>query len=265
MFHTAGGERVPCESHITLLYDDGERQGTVGVVRNISDRHERERELAEEKALVESVFRAIPDVFFTIDDQGELIRWNDRVSELMGYTDAEIAEMDPMEFVAEEDRAGIVEAIATAFADDGVETREAAYLTKEGRRIAHEFNGTCVIDEDGTVIGVVGMGRDITDRTEHERALERQNDRLEEFASVLSHDLRNPLGVATGYLDRAHETGEAADFKPGRTCSRADRRADRADPGGGAIRPGRHGPRAGLARGVERAGVRYRRYRERDP
>jgi PAS domain S-box-containing protein len=247
------------------LYDDGERQGTVGVVQDISDRHERERELAEEKALVESVFRAIPDVFFTIDDQGELIRWNDRVSELMGYTDAEIAEMDPMEFVVEEDRAGIVEAIATAFADDGVETREAAYLTKEGRRIAHEFNGTRVTDEDRTVIGVVGTGRDITDRKEHERALERQNDRLEEFASVLSHDLRNPLGVATGYLDRAHETGEAADFKPGRTCSRADRRADRADPGGGAIRPGRHGPRAGLARGVERAGVRYRRYRECDP
>ncbi|RDI71559.1 ATP-binding protein [Halopelagius longus] len=47
-----------------------------------------------------------------------------------------------------------------------------------------------------------------------EAELERQNDRLEEFASVVSHDLRNPLSVARGYLDLASETcdsPEAAD------------------------------------------------------
>ena len=37
-----------------------------------------------------------------------------------------------------------------------------------------------------------------------ERELERQNERLEEFASVVSHDLRNPLNVATGQVELAH-------------------------------------------------------------
>jgi PAS domain S-box-containing protein len=41
------------------------------------------------------------------------------------------------------------------------------------------------------------------DRLEHERRLERQNERLEEFASIVSHDLRNPLNVATGRLELA--------------------------------------------------------------
>jgi len=36
-----------------------------------------------------------------------------------------------------------------------------------------------------------------------ERALQRERDRLEEFASVVSHDLRNPLNVATGRLELA--------------------------------------------------------------
>jgi len=40
---------------------------------------------------------------------------------------------------------------------------------------------------------------------ERQRKLERQNDRLDEFASVVSHDLRNPLTVADGRLDLARE------------------------------------------------------------
>jgi PAS domain S-box-containing protein len=43
------------------------------------------------------------------------------------------------------------------------------------------------------------------DRVEHEQVLKRQNDRLEEFASIVSHDLRNPLNVAEGRLELARE------------------------------------------------------------
>jgi PAS domain S-box-containing protein len=53
---------------------------------------------------------------------------------------------------------------------------------------------------------------DITDQKERERELRRQNARLEEFASVVSHDLRNPLNVAQGRLDLGRETGEAEQF-----------------------------------------------------
>jgi signal transduction histidine kinase len=42
--------------------------------------------------------------------------------------------------------------------------------------------------------------RDVTERRERKRRLERQNERLEEFASIVSHDLRNPLQVLAGRL-----------------------------------------------------------------
>jgi signal transduction histidine kinase len=53
---------------------------------------------------------------------------------------------------------------------------------------------------------------DVTDQKEHERELERQNERLDEFASVVSHDLRNPLNVAEGRLELARETGDPEHF-----------------------------------------------------
>lgn len=49
---------------------------------------------------------------------------------------------------------------------------------------------------------------DITDRKRHEAELTRQNERLEEFTSIVSHDLRNPLSIARGYAELARETGE---------------------------------------------------------
>jgi len=42
---------------------------------------------------------------------------------------------------------------------------------------------------------------DVTEREEYRRELERQNERLEQFASMVSHDLRNPLNVAQGRVD----------------------------------------------------------------
>jgi signal transduction histidine kinase len=50
------------------------------------------------------------------------------------------------------------------------------------------------------------------DRRRRERGLRRRNDRLDEFAAVVGHDLRNPLAVASGHLELARETGEEDHF-----------------------------------------------------
>jgi len=47
-------------------------------------------------------------------------------------------------------------------------------------------------DDQGDVVGLVGVTRDISERKQYEHQLERQNERLERFAKVISHDLRNP-------------------------------------------------------------------------
>lgn len=53
------------------------------------------------------------------------------------------------------------------------------------------------------------MLRDVTERKRRERKLRERNERLDAFARIVSHDLRNPLGVAQGYLELLEETGDA--------------------------------------------------------
>lgn len=59
----------------------------------------------------------------------------------------------------------------------------------------------------GEIAGVVAIARDITARKEREEGIRRQNERLKEFASIVSHDLRNPLTVADGQLRLAQGSG----------------------------------------------------------
>ena len=105
-------------------------------------------------------------------------------------------------------------------ADTREQAREDFERAADGEFIRHELtvqgaNGPAVIDfslkpvtdADGSVDVIIPEGRDITERKQRERELERKKERLEAFASVVSHDLKNPLSVATGSLQLARETG----------------------------------------------------------
>jgi PAS domain S-box-containing protein len=51
---------------------------------------------------------------------------------------------------------------------------------------------------DGSVTRIIGITRNVTEQVERERQLRKQKEQLDEFAGVVSHDLRNPLNVAQG-------------------------------------------------------------------
>ena len=103
-----------------------------------------------------------------------------------------------------------------AVGDEGsqLETRgEATIVTLAGERIPVLFSASSLSTNgtDGHV--VVCTVRNIARRKRRERELRRQNERLDEFAAVISHDLRNPLGIARGHLELARETGDATHYQ----------------------------------------------------
>ncbi|SFR33655.1 sensor histidine kinase [Halogeometricum limi] len=69
------------------------------------------------------------------------------------------------------------------------------------------------LETDGTDDSGYALYTDITERKRREAELEQQNERLEEFANIVSHDLRNPLAVAQGHLELGREMDRTESFE----------------------------------------------------
>lgn len=190
----ADGESFPQELTLTEL-DDG---GLVCVVRDISDRVDRRKRLRRERQFVESVIDTLPEVFYVLDSDGSFERWNDRFETVTGYTDGELDGMAATEVIAPDDREAVSEAIARVAETGTSESVRAKLLTSQGDRIPYEFSGNRLTDADGEVIGLAGIGRNVS-----ARELRRQ--RLSVLSRVLRHDVRNRTTVIRGQAEYVHE------------------------------------------------------------
>jgi len=169
-----------------------DEQGEVALIvpegRDITDLKQRERELREERSFVESMLGAVPDIFYAYDADGNFVRWNDHFSEVTGYDDAEIEEMGPLEFVPEDEREPVGEAIGTILADGEPIVIESYLRTKDGEQIPYEFKAGQWRGPDGEVLGVVGIGRDVTERRERERRFEAIFNQTYQFTGLMEPD-----------------------------------------------------------------------------
>jgi len=216
MQRVSAGESVELEFQITRpdgeqrwvrakaqpIVEDGTVARIVGASRDITERKRCESEHIAEIDRPDAPVDAVPDLFYELDENGELARWNDALAAATGYTDADLGPMSLTALFAPSDRETVRQGIETAFST-GETSFEADLLTADGTTVPYEFTGGRITAADGSPLGVVGIGRDISARESRQQALEQQNKRLGEFASVVSHDLRNPLDVARGQLELA--------------------------------------------------------------
>ncbi|RKD88934.1 PAS domain S-box protein [Halopiger aswanensis] len=201
---TASGDRVPVEGTFATL-QTGDSHEEIGVVRDVTERkereralRERERRLKEHKEFTDDVLNAVDDLFYLIDADGNLQRWNESVNDVTGNSDAEIESMTALDFFDEEHAEQVAATIADGFETGDLQI-EAKIRTRDGEEIPYEFTASTLEDPDGNEV-LTGIGRDITDRLEYEHQLEASNERLEQFAYAASHDLQEPLRMVTSYL-----------------------------------------------------------------
>lgn len=121
----------------------------------------------------------LDDIFYLLGPAGELERWNETLRTVTGYSDDEIASMEAIDFFAEEGKDRIADAIEETV-ENGSTSVEADLVTRAGERIPYEFSARRLEDADGAIRGVVGIGRDLTQR----KAIEA--DRREK-ANLLDH------------------------------------------------------------------------------
>ncbi|WEL26656.1 GAF domain-containing sensor histidine kinase [Haloferax volcanii] len=149
-------------------------------------------------ALFENSADCIIDSEF-VDGESVIRAVNPAFEATFGYDESEVVGRAIDDVVAPDDRldeaAKLTEMVR---AGDFVQT-EVRRQTANGER---DFLLRSVPVGEDTIYAVY---TDITARRDIEREMEAQNRRLDEFTSVVSHDLRNPLSVATGHLDLARE------------------------------------------------------------
>ncbi|WP_324663886.1 PAS domain S-box protein [Haloarcula sediminis] len=197
---TSDGEHIRHEFRGSLIENgDGDLIGIAGIARDITDRKQRDRELGRYETIVE----AVGDPVYALDEDGTFTFVNEAIEPMTGYTPDELVGEHIGTIITDEDvdRSDrlIQDLLADPEADSG--TLEMDVVTKWGERIPSENNLALLPSEDGCFAGTAGVIRDIHERKARE-------ERLSEFASVVSHDLRNPLNVVQGRLSMALETGD---------------------------------------------------------
>ena len=202
----ADGTEIPVEVSLGPVETDGE-QYVIAVVVDVSERREHKRELRREKRQFEAVFDNPVSFMAILETDGTVRRINEPACELGGVEPGDVVGQPfpetPWWNHSEALQADLRSWIDRA-ADGGFVRYEADHVGPDGEKTT--VDGTLYpVTDDGEVTALVAAGRDITGIKERERALEAKNERLDGFASVVSHDIRNPLNVATGRLELARE------------------------------------------------------------
>jgi PAS domain S-box-containing protein len=169
--------------------------------RDISDRKQREQELERYESIVENT----EDGIYMFDEHGRFEFVNQRVIDISGISrDAWVGEhvsiQTDLGTLSDSEVTAIETGIEAIFNGDESEVRIELMPDVPSDLRVLELRLTSYQTTNGDS-RVIGFSRDITDQKEYEQKLERQNERLDEFAGVVSHDLRNPLSIAIGRLE----------------------------------------------------------------
>ena len=184
------------------------------VVVDVTPLREAQNALRAERQFVEEALDTLQDVFYVVDADGDLLRWNEAATEVTGYDDGELASMNVTALFAEADVPRVRASLETTV-DEGSDTVEATLVTKHGHTCPYEFRGRRL---DGGDDGprVVGIGRDVSGRKERKRQLKA----LEQW---LRHNIRNDMNVIRGTAENVRE-GRIEDVDEG--VRRIERYAD---------------------------------------
>lgn len=221
------GDAVVCEDRMSVLPHRGEQfRGSLGILRDVSERKRRERQLREAKQRYEALVEQNL-VGLYIARGTELAYHNPKFAELFGYPgDTNVlAGKSILECVQSVDQDRLAENIHEAMTGDRDSIRQPFVgFQADGDTINVELLARRIeLDGEPAVIGTVVDGDDDGEYWQ----LRRERDRLEKFTSMVSHDLRTPLSVARGRLELAF--GGVTDVSAVSSLEEVDRALTRMD------------------------------------
>ena len=168
--YTKDRQRVEVLLNATTRRDvSGAVVGMIGVGQDITERKqvevEKERVAKELQTFIDTANAPI----FGIDAQGLVNEWNNKAAEITGFSREEVLGKDLVEvYISADFRASVGQVLDNALEGQGTANFEFPLYTKDHRRVEVLLNATPRTDVSGRIVGMLGVGQDITERKQVE-------------------------------------------------------------------------------------------------
>ncbi len=189
--------------------------GTFGVSRDVTEQKQAEQKLARERDLLRTIINQLPDLIFVKDRVGRFVTVNQALLNLMGLeTEDQLIGKSDFDFLP-------LEIVCNYIADDQLVMRtgeplldqEEVSQTREGAELWFLTTKVPLRDSDGTIIGLVGIGHDITSRKKAAQELisakesaDAANRAKSDFLANMSHEIRTPMNAIIGMTELLLDT-----------------------------------------------------------
>jgi PAS domain S-box-containing protein len=209
---------------VPLRDKEGKVAGLVGISRDITEQKQAEEALrrsnetlAQERLLLRTLIDNLPDGIYAKDTSGRKTMANPADLKVMGCkTEANAIGKSDFDFFPKDIAEKFWADDQMVIAGQPVIKREEFFIDEKGRKRWLLTSKLPLRDQGGTIVGLVGIGRDITQQKQSEDALrrsdeklrqfaaqlERSNRELQDFAYVASHDLQEPLRKVVVFGER---------------------------------------------------------------
>ncbi|WP_420745314.1 aerobic respiration two-component sensor histidine kinase ArcB [Photobacterium damselae] len=183
-------ERQKAEEARELAMEDLENE--------VYHREKAQLELAEQSALLRSFLDASPDLIYYRNEKNQFSGCNRAMSELVGKSEKELVGLTPWDVYNPELATKIAKTDQRVFDEDVSLTYEQWLEYPDGRKAVFELRKVPFYSRSGRRLGLMGFGRDITERKRYEEAQEKASRDKTSFISTISHELRTPLNGIVG-------------------------------------------------------------------